>query len=49
MFAEELAVRREVVVDRWIESVIDAYPEETATFLKEQPNRFCLEITRKNR
>lgn len=41
MFAEELAVRREVVIDRWIESVIDAYPEETATFLKEQPNRFA--------
>lgn len=41
MFADELAARRDAVVDRWIESVIDAYPEQTATFLKEQPNRFA--------
>ncbi|MDX2437730.1 MAG: RsbRD N-terminal domain-containing protein [Acidobacteriota bacterium] len=41
MFADELAARRGAVVDRWIESVINAYPEETATFLKEQPNRFA--------
>jgi len=41
MFADELAARRDAVVDRWIESVIDAYPEQAATFLKEQPNRFA--------
>lgn len=41
MFADELAARRDAVVDRWIESVINAYPEETATFLKKQPNRFA--------
>jgi hypothetical protein len=41
MFADELAARRDEVLDRWIESVIDAYPDQTATFLKEQPNRFA--------
>ena len=41
MFADELAAQRDAVLDRWIESVIDSYPEQTATFLKEQPNRFA--------
>ena len=41
MFADELAARRDAVLDRWIESVINAYPDQTANFLKEQPNRFA--------
>ncbi len=41
MIAEELEKRRQAVLDRWIESVINAYPDQTATFLKEQPNRFA--------
>lgn len=41
MFAEELGKRRQAVLDRWIESVINAYPDQTAIFLKEQPNRFA--------
>jgi hypothetical protein len=41
MFADELEMRRDAVLDRWIESVINAYPDQTATFLKEQPNRFA--------
>jgi len=41
MFADELAARRDAVIDRWIESVMDAYPEQTARFLKDQPNRFA--------
>ncbi len=41
MFADELAEHQDAMVDRWIDSVIDAYPEETATFLKEQPNSFA--------
>jgi hypothetical protein len=41
MFADELETRREAVLDRWIDSVINAYPDQTATFLKEQPNRFA--------
>lgn len=41
MFADELVARRNAVIERWIESVIDAYPDQTATFLKEQPDRFA--------
>ncbi len=41
MFADELAEKRDAVFDRWVESVINAYPDQTATFLKEQPNRFA--------
>jgi len=41
MFADEFAARRDAVVDHWIESVIDAYPEQTAKFLKKEPNRFA--------
>ena len=41
MFADDLGMRRDAIVDRWIESVIDAYPEQTAKFLKTEPNRFA--------
>ena len=41
MFADELAIRRDAVVDHWVTSVIDAYPDQTASFLKEQPDRFA--------
>jgi len=41
MFADDLAALREVLVARWIEAVIDAYPAQTAKFLKEQPDRFA--------
>jgi hypothetical protein len=41
MFAEELGKRRQAVLDLWIDRVINAYPDQTATFLKEQPNRFA--------
>lgn len=41
MCTDGLAMNRDAVLDRWIESVIDAYPDQTARFLKEQPNRFA--------
>lgn len=41
MFADDVVKHRDAVFDRWIKSVIEAYPDETAKFLKEQPNRFA--------
>lgn len=41
MFAEEFEYSRDAVVDRWVEAVMNAYPDQTAKFLKDQPDRFA--------
>jgi hypothetical protein len=41
MLSEEMARSRDVILDRWIASVAGGYPEETAKFLREQPDRFA--------
>jgi len=40
MLARELAKHRESILERWIGSVIDAYPDETAKFLQKQGDPF---------
>ena len=40
MLARELARHRESILERWIGSVMDAYPEETGKFLKEKGDPF---------
>jgi len=40
MLARELARHRESILERWIGSVIDAYPGETAKFLKKEGDPF---------
>jgi hypothetical protein len=41
MIPQELERSRDVVLDRWIESVMSAYPEETAKFLRARGDRFA--------
>ena len=41
MLSEEMARARDAILDRWIGSVAAGYPEETAKFLREQPDRFA--------
>jgi hypothetical protein len=41
MLAEALAHSRDAILDRWIESVIVGYPEDTARFLRRQADRFA--------
>ena len=41
MLSEEMARTRDAILDRWIGSVVAGYPEETAKFLREQPDRFA--------
>jgi hypothetical protein len=41
MIPEELERSRDAVLDRWIESVMSAYPEETAKFLRARADRFA--------
>jgi len=40
MLAHELARHRESILERWIGSVMDAYPDETAKFLKKEGDPF---------
>ena len=40
MLARELAIHRESILDRWIGSVMGAYPDETAKFLKKEGDPF---------
>ena len=40
MLARELAIHRESILDRWIGSVMDAYPDETVKFLKKEGDPF---------
>lgn len=35
-----LSEKRNAIVQRWIDLILEAYPEETSRFLKEQKNRF---------
>ncbi len=37
---EEIATQRKQVIERWFKSVVESYPEETATFLKSEKNPF---------
>ncbi len=41
MLAQELAKNRDVILERWTKLVLDGYPEETASFLRDQPDRFA--------
>jgi hypothetical protein len=41
MLAEALAQSRGAILERWIESVIVGYPEDTARFLRRQADRFA--------
>jgi hypothetical protein len=38
---DDLKEHRDVILDRWIESVFGQYPEETSRFLRQQPDRFA--------
>ena len=40
MLARELAIHRESILERWIGSVMDAYPDETGKFLKKEGDPF---------
>ena len=40
MLVGELAKRRESILDSWIRSVMDAYPDETAKFLRKEGDPF---------
>ena len=40
MLARELARHRESILERWIGSVMDAYPDETVKFLKKEGDPF---------
>jgi hypothetical protein len=41
MLAQELAKNRDLILERWTTLVLDGYPEETAKFLRDQPDRFA--------
>jgi len=41
MLAQELAKHRDLILERWTTLVLDGYPDETAKFLRDQPDRFA--------
>lgn len=41
MLDREIAELRDDILERWIEGIIEGYPEETAQFLRSQPDRFA--------
>ena len=41
MLDREIAEFRDDILERWIEGIIEGYPEETAQFLRSQPDRFA--------
>ena len=41
MLDREIAEHRDEILERWIEVVIEGYPEETAKFLRSQSDRFA--------
>ena len=41
MFEGEIAAHRDAILERWIEHVIEGYPEETAEFLRSKSDRFA--------
>jgi hypothetical protein len=40
MFDRDIAEHRDEILERWIEDIIDGYPEETARFLRSNVDRF---------
>ncbi|MBF0508108.1 MAG: RsbRD N-terminal domain-containing protein [Deltaproteobacteria bacterium] len=36
-----LTKKKSVIVSRWFDAVLESYPQETATFMKSQKNRFA--------
>ena len=41
MLDRKIAERRDEILERWIESIIGGYPEETAEFLRSKKDRFA--------
>jgi hypothetical protein len=41
MLDRDIAERRDEILERWIETVIEGYPEETAKFLRSKKDRFA--------
>ncbi len=41
MLENEIAEHRDEILERWIERVIEGYPEETARFLRSKSDRFA--------
>ncbi len=41
MLEGEIAEHRDEILERWIEGVIEGYPEETAKFLRSKSDRFA--------
>lgn len=41
MLDRNIAERRDEILERWIESIIGGYPEETAEFLRSKKDRFA--------
>ncbi len=41
MLEDEIAEHRDEILERWIEVVIEGYPEETAKFLRSKSDRFA--------
>lgn len=40
-FDDHLAEKKNVILDRWFNEIIESYPSDTAKFLKNQKNRFA--------
>jgi hypothetical protein len=40
MIKELLLQKKEVIIEKWIQSIFDTYPEETSDFLRLQKNKF---------
>jgi hypothetical protein len=40
MIKEILRQKKDIIVSKWIQSIIDTYPVETSSFLRQQKNRF---------
>ena len=40
MIKEILRQKKDIIVSKWIQSIIDTYPLETSSFLRQQKNRF---------
>jgi hypothetical protein len=41
MIDRKIAERRDEILERWIEGIIEGYPEETAKFLRSKKDRFA--------
>ena len=41
MLDRDIAERRDEILERWVEDIIEGYPEETAEFLRSKKDRFA--------